>query len=429
MQGRAVARRGWGVALALGAALFALAIAVLAERAGRLMNVPGSPDAVHWVMQDFRDAIYLPLRAVLDGANPYDVRRYVATYPVGQTFPPYSPFLLVAHAPLGALPAGVAQTAYLALNVLLTLGLAYVSLRLTGGASLAQTMLLAGVVLLSRPGQFNVLVGQPTLLLVAGVYLALFWAPRRPGVAAVGLALTSMKPTYAVPLGLLMLARGDWRPLLIGGVLAVLGAVLGAIGPVLAAGGPAEFAALLPANYAAFALESSADPSVSLHRVDAGVIVSRLLGRPPGTPLEMGLFLAIVGIGALALRHSARNDLALSAGVACSTILACVYHASYDLVLLVLPAVALLRAASTPAWLRPTWLRALLGLAYCGLAMNYLASENAAHLLDFGGALRALVGTLNSVGVMVLFAAYCSVALRGGTTAPAAHQPRSALRD
>lgn len=358
------------------------------------------------------------MRAVLDGANPYDVRRYVAAYPVGQTFPPYSPLLLVVHAPLGALPAGVAQTAYLALNILLALGLAYASLQLTGGASLSQTLLLAGVVLLSRPGQFNVLVGQPTLLLVAGVYLALFWAQRRPGVAAVGLALTSMKPTYAVPLGLLMLARGDWRPLLIGGGLAVAGAALGAIGPVLAAGGPGAFAALLPANYAAFAIESSADPSVSLHRVDAGVIVSRLLGRAAGTALETVLFLAIVGIGALALRRSARDDLGLSAGVACSTILACVYHASYDLVLLVLPAVALLRAAS-PAWLRPTWLRALLGLVYGGLATNYLASENAARLLDFGGALRALVGTLNSVGVMVLFATYCSVALRGGASAPA----------
>jgi hypothetical protein len=77
----------------------------------------------------------------------------------------------------------------------------------------------------------------------------------------------------------------------------------------------------------------------------------------------------------------------------------------------------MLRAGHASDWLRPPWLRALLGLAYCGLAMNYLASDNAARLLDYGGALRALVGVLNSLGVLVLFAAYCSVALRGRAAA------------
>lgn len=413
LQGRGVAAGGQTMAIALSGVLFAIAAGVLAERAGRLMNVPGSPDAVHWVMQDFRDAIYFPVRAVLDGGNPYGLRDYMAAYPVGQPFPPYSPLLLLLHAPLGLPPLAAAQVAYLVLNLALTLGLAYVVLRLTGGASAAQTLLLAAVVLLSRPGQFNVLLGQPTLLLVAGVYLALFWARRRPGWAAVGLALTSMKPTYAVPLALLMLARGDWRPVLIGTALALVGAGLGAVGPVRAAGGAAAFAALLPDNYAAFAAQGSADAAVSLHRIDAGVLLGRLLGRPPGALLDAVLFVSIVAIGGLALRRAARGDVALSAGVACSTILACVYQASYNLVLLTLPAVALLRAAPDRAWPRRPWLRTLLGLAYCGLATNYLASENAARLLDFGGALRALVGALNSIGVLALFAIYCSVALRG----------------
>jgi Glycosyltransferase family 87 len=401
----------------LACALVALAVGWLAYRAARLMNVPGAPDPARWVMQDFRDAIYFPVRAVLDGGNPYDVRAYLRTYPVGQAFPPYSPLLLLLHAPLAPLPLATAQVTYLVGNVFLTFGLAYAVLRLTGGASMTQTMLLGAVVLLSRPGQFNVLLGQPTLLLVAGVYLALFWPRRSPAWAAVGLALTSMKPTYAVPLALLMLARSEWRSVLIGGGLAVVGAALGAVGPLVAAGGPGAFAALLPANYAAFAAESAADPGISLHRVDAGVIVSRLIGRPPGTLLDIVLFVSIVGIGALALRRAARDDVALSAGVACSTILACVYHSSYNLVLLMLPAVALLRATPDPAWLRTSRLRALLWLAYCGLAMNYLASENAVRLLGFGGALRTLVGSLNSVGVLVLFVTYCSLTLRRGAAA------------
>jgi hypothetical protein len=401
------------VATLLSCALFALAVALLAYRAGRLMNVPGAPDTTHWVMQDFRDAIYYPVRSLLEGGNPYDSHRYMATYPVGQTFPPYSPLLLLLHAPVGLLPPATAQTAYLVLNVLLTVGLAYGVLRLTGTASLTQTAFLAGLVLLSRPGQFNVLLGQPTLLLVAGVYLGLFWARRRPAWAAVGFALTSMKPTYAVPLAVLMLARGDWRPVLLGGALAAMAAALGAIGPVVAAGGPGPFIALLPENYVAFARAESANPILSIHRVDAGVILAQLLGRPPGALLDAGLFALAGGIGAVALRRAGRDDVALSAGVACSTILACIYQSSYNLVLLVLPAVALARTQRDAAWLRPPWLRGLLWLAYGGLALNYLASESSARLLDFGGGLRAVVGMLNSLGVLVLFATYCTAALRG----------------
>jgi hypothetical protein len=197
-----------------------------------------------------------------------------------------------------------------------------------------------------------------------------------------------------------------------GAALSVLGALLGAAGPVLAAGGPAAFAALLPHNYAVCAAESAAEPILTIHRVDAGVLLARLLGRPPGALLDAGLCATIVGLGALALRRAARADLAVSTGIACSTMLACVYQSSYNLILLVLPAVALLRARHAPAWGRPSWLRAVLALAYTGLAVNYLASENAARLLDFGPGLRALVAMLNSTAVLVLYAAYCAVALR-----------------
>ena len=404
-----------GAAALVGGAIFALAVGWLGYRAALLMNVPGEPDAVHWVMQDFRDAIYFPVRSFLDWGNPYDSRVHMATYPVGQTFPPYSPLLLLLHAPLGLLPLGAAQVIYMVFNVLLTLVLAHAVLRCTGGSSATQALLIAGVVLLSRPGQLNVLLGQPTLLLVCGVYLALLEAPRRPWLAGLGLALTSMKPTYAVPLALLMLARGAVRPVLIGGGVAVVGAALAGIGPVSAAGGARAFVGLMVDNYAVFAAQDSADPLQSVLRIDVSVILARLLGHPPGTAVDAVSFGLVVGLGALALRRADRDapgDIALIAGITCSTILACVYQLSYNLVLLLLPVVALLRQARNAVWLRPPWLHALLLLAYAGLAVNYLASESAARLLSFSPLLRVFASTVNSLGVLTLFVIYCSGGLR-----------------
>ncbi len=47
---------------------------------------------------DFRDAVYYPVVAFVDGVNPYDPGSYYRAYPVGQEFPLYSPIHLVVHA-------------------------------------------------------------------------------------------------------------------------------------------------------------------------------------------------------------------------------------------------------------------------------------------------------------------------------------------
>src|SRR5262249_52441068 len=150
-----------------------------------LMNVPGETGAQLWVMQDFRDAIYFPVRGWLDGMNPYDPDAYLSAYPVGQTFPVYSPELLILHAPLGLLSLTAANISYLVLNVVLVPVLAWFVLRLTGPATLDRTILLSGALLLTRPLQFDLLLGQPTLLLVLGTYVALFWR-RSPWSAGLG---------------------------------------------------------------------------------------------------------------------------------------------------------------------------------------------------------------------------------------------------
>jgi hypothetical protein len=64
--------------LALVSALFFLSAAAVSKA-----SAP-NPD-------DFYRTIYYPVRAVLDGGNPYDRPAYVSHYPVKYPFAPYAP--------------------------------------------------------------------------------------------------------------------------------------------------------------------------------------------------------------------------------------------------------------------------------------------------------------------------------------------------
>src|SRR5262249_25021721 len=112
--------------VAAGVAL-AVVLAVLGQRAAPRINLPGRVDPARWVLQDFRDAVYYPVVAFLDGRNPYDQSAQARTYPVGQPFPPYLPLTLLAHLPFGLLPRAEARHLFLSVVVSLTALLAAVA--------------------------------------------------------------------------------------------------------------------------------------------------------------------------------------------------------------------------------------------------------------------------------------------------------------
>src|SRR5262249_46322607 len=154
------------------------------------LNVAGRPHVPRYGLQDFRDAVYFPVVALLEGHNPYDVADYLARYPVGRKFPLYSPITLFVHLPFGLLPQDAASVAYLVVNLLLVLVLAATSLSLTGvRTTWTATLGLATLVLVSHPGEMTLFIGQPSIYVALGVYLAFHFARTRPLVAGLGLAL------------------------------------------------------------------------------------------------------------------------------------------------------------------------------------------------------------------------------------------------
>ena len=366
------------------------------------LGVPGNPRASgYYGLQDFRDAIYYPAVAVLEGHNPYDAADFVRRYPVATPMRPYLPALLWLYLPLGFLPYTTAGAIFFALNLVLVLVLVHQAFRLTGLAPTAPRVLgLAALVVLSRPGLLTLFVGQSAIYMTLGVYVALRYARTRPALSALGVALVGAKPTFGLPLGFLLLARGEWRPAVLGGVLVGLASAVAAVPMVHAAGGLGAWGTSIAAS-----ANMSDDPHnlilQSYFRVDAPSLVGRLFQAELSPAVQALLLALVVALGAAAVWRLARapdSPASLSASIVCLTTLACVYHQTYDCLLLLAPLLA--SVSGTLGSGRWRWLLATLLVVPF---VNYFATLTVIHALGIEGAAWMLVASLNAAAVAGAF--------------------------
>ena len=324
---------------------------------------------------DFRDAVYYPVVALRDHVNPYDAGMYFRHYPVGQEFPLYTPVHLLLHLPLLAFSLSTARAIDLGWNLVLVLGLAAAALRLAGHRlALASVFGLGVLVLLSDPGRFDLRTGQPTLIIVISAYLA--WRARPPDlelertpliapavpilVGVIALAIVWSKPTFAIPLTVLLLVRDQRRVAVFG---TALGAALSAmVLPWLidAAGGISELVQSWQdsARITSQSVQSRLGSGLRLDAANTFVRVSHL--HPSELVAAIGGLLLLAG-GAWTMRRlhrvdpdGDREELTLTLG--CLLILTCLYHVPYDELLLTGPMVLLARRAPVHgiAWPRRT---------------------------------------------------------------------------
>ena len=393
-------------------------LGILGQRAVPRLNVPGHVDPARWVLQDFRDAVYYPVVAFLDGRNPYDQAAQAETYPVGQPFPPYLPLTLVAHLPFGLMPHAEADALYAAAVLALTAVLAVLAL---GGAGVqvtaAATLGLTALLLVSRPGQMNLLLGQVTAQVVIGAYVALRWARTKPLLAGLGLALATLKPTYGVPLAVLMLlGRGDVAAGTAGAAISAALCLAALVPLVHAAGGVAPFVASLGGSATAFSAEHTSNAWSSFARIDLAALAARLLGRVPDGWVEVTLGLVTAAAALVGLRRLRGDERApttqLGVGLICLTLLIATYHQAYDALLLTQPAVALAagswgRGVVAPPALRWTVL-ALLAVP----AVNYLASGTMVAGLNIGGPVWLAVTAVNPLALLGAWGVHLGLACR-----------------
>lgn len=408
-------------------AVFLIIAALVGARVLLYAVVDGQPRLPRFGMMDFRDAIYYPTRAFLDGGNPYDVAAYRPRYPVGLPFPLYSPLALVVYAPLQLLSFENGARLMLLLNLSLLPVVAYLALRLAAvPAPAGAVFAVATAALLSRGGYVSLVLGQCTIYVVAALYAALLYAERRPWVAAIGLTLATIKPTFGVPVAILLLAQGRlgvvWRTALIGGLatlapVAVLAERAGTLGALLAT---------LGGNYHGAAEGvGAANAATAPLRLDVSSFIARITGTVPGMLVELLTGIAVLAAGAALLRGT-RDDAPgrqLQLTVICLTTLLWTYHQGYDVLLLSAPLAAVVltpwvtQAGGTPA------MRVALAALLAVPTLNYLMSRS--FLESIGDSLSGTspgiiaLASVNGAALLAAFALCAVLIWRQRAAAPA----------
>lgn len=210
------------------AILFGVAISLSAWRVQSVLHVPPASPEEHQGLTDFHNSVYFPAIGFREGFNPYS-REYVEHYPTYR-LPPYSPAMFWLLYPFSLLPVPAADVAYFAFSCGLVVAFAASALAVCRvPLTLANVLGLSTLILFSRPGHINVLLGQVTLIVVLGAIWALDLAKHRPALGGIALAVTTLKPTFGVPIMCLMLCRGNFRTVAVGAVIGWLAAAVGLI--------------------------------------------------------------------------------------------------------------------------------------------------------------------------------------------------------
>ena len=402
-----MSRAGRGGLLAFGILLFCVGVAGAALRIGLLERAGDVRLSADWALTDFYSAAFAPARAVLAGGTPYTN---------DSTYPPYAPLHLLLHLPFALPTAEAAGVAYFLFTAALTLPLAWLALRLAGLEPVPHRVLVvAGLVLLSRPGHWTLLLGQVSILLTVATYAAIR-APVTGALAGGGaVAVALLKPTFGVPLALLLWAWGRGRQALAGLLLA------GVVNlPVLLLfaerqGGWASLFSAAVGGYRSWQDIPDVDPSTSNTRTDLTSLVSRFLGHPLADPLQVLLAAGVLAAAALVLhRLRGRDDpqgRAVGIGVLTLAISLVGFHRGYDLVLLAAPCLV---AARSPGALTQVGsrMRLVLLALFAAPALNWVATESVLEAWRPDRPMWLLITSANALCLVALLLAYLWMGLR-----------------
>ncbi len=362
---------------------------------------------------DFHNGVYFPSKAFLQGVNPYS-ERFVEKYPVTRPLPLLSPWTLLLHAPLALLPVQVAELIFFLINVGLCIAVAWFATQwMPLGEARTRWFLIACVLVVgSRSGHTTLFTGYATAELVVGTFVALTYAVNKPWLSAVGVCIASCKPTYAIPLFLLMVARGDhiaaWR----GVLLSVIGAML-AVGRLLLVSSPGQFIEAFIHGQSQHMADEYELPVNTWTRVDVLSWIAKWCRIAPSELVHLVVMVFLLLLPALALWHIRRltrdqSAAGLSSGVIAVSILATIYHHVYD-AMLVFPVVIGL-FANHPDLARG---KKLMRWTIAGLMLfvtwNYLGSELAIRRLHITGDTLLLVASTGPIALTAAWLSLCAL--------------------
>lgn len=157
--------------------------------------------------------------------------------------------------------------------------------------------------------------------------------------------------------------------------------------------------------------------ATSIYRIDASALISRFLNQPFNVPEQLLVTLVVLGLAASALLSLKRthedSNANASVSIICVAVLMSVFHQGYDLLLLILPLVAVARHR-LPAAFQISYVRwSLLGL-FAMLAVNYANSYGIVARFRPEQWEWLVLSSINGAVVMIIYSIYVLIAFRVG---------------
>lgn len=374
-------------------------------------------------MCDYHNGMFFPGRAVLDGISPYG-QDYADTNPVSRQIPFFSPSILVLHAPIILLPLRVSEIVFFGMSVALVI---WIALLLTSQVGEPKrwdfALALAAVMVFSRSGHVTLYDGYFTFELVLATFLAIHWGDKRPWLSGVALVIASAKPTYILPLGFLMLARGNVKAIVIGAVFSIVSAAA----PMLwiahheGAGDIGKGVSILVEDISQtqehHRAQQEESPVHSWTRIDLLAIIAKWSGSDPAETTHLLAMFAVLAPAMIVLYR--RRKMGIDDGLVGATgaiilvaMIVSIYHQSYDALLLMAP-LAGLAARRIPVWAeRPKWSQlAMVGLILTPL-YSYFSTRMILGQLEMGPVETKVLTSVNGVSLAVLLVIFLWIGSR-----------------
>ena len=345
-------------------------------------------------------------------------------YPVSSPMRPCPPVTFMLHLPFTFFDLHTADVLFFIYNTFLLLGLAAFAIKIHQREKAPEKapfpwtiwLLVSCLLLVSRPGHISLFTGYFTVELVLGTLIALHFASSRPWLSAMGMLIASSKPTFILPLMLLMLARRNFRAVMLGLVLCTVAGIAG-LGWLATASDIGDVIHGISEGMEEFHDDETEYPVNTWTRVDlVGMFAKMIDWIPTNTHYLIGMFLLMIpsciGIQRIAKSENDTGAGGLSAAIALLTILLAIYHHSYDCMLALVPlvGVAFFADDALPSMSRQSkwFLACLLAVPF----VNYLSTQSARNLLkleqtDFVWQAFTLINGISLLAALVLLLFAC----------------------
>ncbi len=373
---------------------------------------------------DFHYGTYLPATAFRKGVNPY-APEVMEKYPVASPSRPCPPITFILHLPFTFVDMETADVIFFVYNTSLLFLLSFVAVVLGYGRfHMGWWLFVSSLLLVSRPGHISLFTGYYTLELVMGVLLALHFGKNRPWLSAVGMLLASVKPTYILPLILLMIARKNFRAVILGLALCTIAGV-GGLAWLAKDSSFMEVVQGISAGQEAFHADETEFPVNTWTRVDLLGMFAKFVDWIPSDKVYLASMFVIALIPCIAIWRVAEREndssvLGNSSMLALLTLLLSIYHHSYDCLLIAVPwiGVSFFPGRVLPGvGARTKWL--LAGLLTVPM-VNYASTQSARNLLGLeqSSLIWQVVTVINGVSLFLALLIVMAIVFRQAQSSP-----------